>query len=280
MNGITFNVDPRLVVAIAGAETTFGRNYVTCPATGFNAWSWFWPNITNCAADGFSSYAVGIQNVTHQMRLYFNRGLTTIPTIGKTYCTRGCGSWVSLVTSFYAQLGGDTIDLKYITLNGSWAGNAIFNDGSGPETVPISASFTVTPDSITGTVVFTEPNDSADVNTLTYQVTGPSSFTLNSTNVNATGSVTVTSSNGQAQLSGTGSDNEQSSGTGTLNFVVSHAPSDVGSLLLQAKTTITDPDDGTSTGTGSLKISSDQTQISGTAQNSDGSTVSWSATKQ
>jgi membrane-bound lytic murein transglycosylase B len=39
-NGIEFDVDPRLVIAIAGAETTFGTN-MGCNAV-FNAWSWFW----------------------------------------------------------------------------------------------------------------------------------------------------------------------------------------------------------------------------------------------
>lgn len=38
-NGLKFDVDPRLVIAIAGAETTFATN-MGCNAP-FNAWSWF-----------------------------------------------------------------------------------------------------------------------------------------------------------------------------------------------------------------------------------------------
>jgi len=44
-NGIEFDVDPRLVIAIAGAETTFGTN-MGCNAV-FNAWSWFWNDPIN-----------------------------------------------------------------------------------------------------------------------------------------------------------------------------------------------------------------------------------------
>ncbi|MBI3573280.1 MAG: hypothetical protein HY092_03720 [Candidatus Kerfeldbacteria bacterium] len=38
--GRQWNIDPRLVIAIAGQETTFGTN-LGCN-TQYNAWSWFW----------------------------------------------------------------------------------------------------------------------------------------------------------------------------------------------------------------------------------------------
>jgi hypothetical protein len=53
--GLKYVVDPRLVVAIAGAESSFGTNWVNCPQSGFNAWSWFYN--ANCANSPFASFA-------------------------------------------------------------------------------------------------------------------------------------------------------------------------------------------------------------------------------
>ena len=112
-NGISFQVDPRLVVAIAGAETRFGTD-MSCNAS-FNAWSWFWKNPDACGDNSVSSWDEGIYWVTRQMWLYFTRdGLTTIPKIGAKYCAEGCENWVPLVTQFYHnELGGDTTDLGF-----------------------------------------------------------------------------------------------------------------------------------------------------------------------
>jgi len=115
-SGVANNVDPRLIVAIAGAETTFGTNWGLCSPTSYNAWSWFYNRSgTNaCTNSTFSSYAQGIQKVTSGIRrLYLNRNLNTIPLIGSVYCASGCGSWIPSVTTYYTNLGGDTSDLTF-----------------------------------------------------------------------------------------------------------------------------------------------------------------------
>ncbi len=106
-SGISNNVDPRLIVGIAGAESTFGTNWGACPSSGFNAWSWFWSG-SGCATSPFSSYAEGISVVTKGIRRgYLNKGYTTIGLIQSHYCASGCQDWVKNVTGPYLDLHGD-----------------------------------------------------------------------------------------------------------------------------------------------------------------------------
>lgn len=91
-----YDIDPRLVVAIAGAETTFGLHQ----CTDNNAWNWF--HHRTCPQSPFTSYQEGAEHVTRFLRLsYLNRGYDTIELIRYKYCATGCDNWVHLVTAFH-----------------------------------------------------------------------------------------------------------------------------------------------------------------------------------
>jgi hypothetical protein len=269
-DALLYNVDPRLIVAIAGAESSFGTRWVNCPASGFNAWSWFYNG--NCPNSPFSSFASGIDTVTKFMRRsYLNKGRTTIALIGQRYCASGCQNWAPNVTTYYSQLGGDTSDLAFISIVGQWTGTATLTDETGTQTLQVSASFSISGNTLSGTVAVTEPGDVADINTITYQAITPNSFSLNN-NANpvvTTASGTVTVSPGQAVIAGNGSDNDptdQSTGVGSLTLI--HG------LMMSGKVTVTEPD-GQTTGNGIITISPDGKTLSGNAQVSDGSSVNW-----
>ncbi len=111
-NGRTFNVDPSLVVAIAGQETSFGLH--TCCSRNNNAWNWFWCYADNscagqpCQHSPFDSWGSGIKTVSKYIRKsYISHGYNTIALIGHKYCIDNCSAWVGGVTRFYTQLGGD-----------------------------------------------------------------------------------------------------------------------------------------------------------------------------
>jgi hypothetical protein len=274
-NSVMYNVDPRLVAAIAGAESSFGTKWVNCPASGFNAWSWFYNG--TCAKSPFASYSAGIATVSKFMRRsYLNKGRTSIALIGKRYCASGCQNWVPNVTNFYTQMGGETSDLAFVSFIGQWSGTATLTDETGTETLQVSATFTISGDTLSGTVAITEPGNDPDLNTITYQALTPTAFSLenSATPASISGNGTVTVSPGKAVLAGSGQDDDptdQSTGAGSMTIT--------NGLTMSGSVTTTEPD-GQNTGTGTLTISADGKTLTGSASVTDGSTVKWTVTRQ
>lgn len=109
-SGYNHNIDQRLLIAIAGAETQFATDGSCCLARR-NAWNW---NGGCGGCSNFTSYAHGVMVVTDGLRrLYFNTGLDTIPEIASIYTQTQRQIWINNVTTFYTRIGGDTGNLRY-----------------------------------------------------------------------------------------------------------------------------------------------------------------------
>ena len=97
--GRKYGVDPRLVVAISGIESSFGTRIMGA----HNAWGWG-------PGKPFSSWEEGISAVTQGLRSgYLDRGLTTPGQIVKRYAPASDGNdetnWAKTVESFMQELG-------------------------------------------------------------------------------------------------------------------------------------------------------------------------------
>jgi len=114
-----WRVDPRLLVAIAGGETSFGKAG-RGPAV-FNAWG-IGPG------RAYDSWADGIDGAAQLLRQnYLNDGLHSISAIQQKWAPLGAGNdprnlnsnWTRVNGSFYSQLGGDVADVTK-----GWRGGA------------------------------------------------------------------------------------------------------------------------------------------------------------
>ena len=112
--GQTYGVDPAFLVAISGAETSFGQflyseNGDQCT---YNAFNWFygptWPQ------SDFGSWDEAIGRVAQGLagELYYGVGLFSVEAIAPKYCPDGTGNWISNVMSFMTQLGGNPADTR------------------------------------------------------------------------------------------------------------------------------------------------------------------------
>ena len=112
--GQAYGVDPAFLVAIAGAETSFGQllyaeNGDQCT---YNAFNWFygptWPQ------SDFGTWEEAIGRVSQGLagELYYGVGLFSVEAIAPKYCPDGTGNWISNVTSFMVQLGGNPADTR------------------------------------------------------------------------------------------------------------------------------------------------------------------------
>jgi len=144
--GEQYGVDPTFLVAISGAETSFGQllysqNGDECT---YNAFNWFfgptWPQ------SDFSSWGDGISRVAQGLAgpLYYGAGLYSVDAIAPRYCPDGTANWVTNVTAFMTALGGNPADTRLfapspsppsvqpglIALNGSvWLGSGPYEVG-------------------------------------------------------------------------------------------------------------------------------------------------------
>ena len=115
-NGQQYAIDPRLIVAISGAETSFAtaKCHSTPVVETHNAWNWFWCYASGtcgndvCGNSPFDSWGSGIKTLSKFLRKnYINKGYNTVPLIRSKYCTAGCDYWVSNVTRFLQEMNGD-----------------------------------------------------------------------------------------------------------------------------------------------------------------------------
>ena len=113
--GLEHGVDPAFLVAVAGAESTFGR-LLYAPGgdqATFNAFNWFYASPRQ--ASDFSSWEEAIHRVAQGIagELYYGSGLVSVGAIGPRYCPEGTGAWLNNVTMFMVRLGGDPADTRY-----------------------------------------------------------------------------------------------------------------------------------------------------------------------
>lgn len=83
-------LDWKLVAAIAGVESTFGKHI---PTNSFNAWGW---GVFTGAVDGihFKDWKDGITQVSEGLRYnYIDKGAETIEQMGRIYAASPAWSW-------------------------------------------------------------------------------------------------------------------------------------------------------------------------------------------
>ncbi len=94
-----FQLDWKLVAAIAGAESTFGKHI---PSNSFNAWGWAVYTGRQTGAV-FTSWEEGIAVVSRGLREgYLNEGLTTPEQIGRRYAASH--AWPKSVRFFIGKI--------------------------------------------------------------------------------------------------------------------------------------------------------------------------------
>jgi hypothetical protein len=98
-----YQLDWKLVAAIAGVESTFGKHV---PSNSFNAWGWAVFTGQQSGAT-FRSWERGIALVSQGIReKYLNDGLTSVEQIGRRYASSR--AWPNSVRFFIAKIEGFT----------------------------------------------------------------------------------------------------------------------------------------------------------------------------
>jgi len=109
-SGQRWRVDPRLAVAISGAESNFGN--ILCGPN--NAWGWSCPN----SPGEFDTWDQGIETITRGLRNYYlDEGRTSVALIQQKWAPSGAANdptglnnhWVTNVSKFLGELGGSPV---------------------------------------------------------------------------------------------------------------------------------------------------------------------------
>lgn len=112
-SAVRYNIDPRLIVAISGAESTFG--VITCAP--YNAWGYGCPN----GPVHFASWADAIDTVAHGLRAnYLDDGLTSVAAIHLRYAPPAAANdptglnyaWPVNVSRFLVEQGGNPANVE------------------------------------------------------------------------------------------------------------------------------------------------------------------------
>lgn len=113
--GAEHGVDPAFLVAVAGAESSFGLflysshgDSATC-----NAFNWFFTSTWSEADFGSWEEAIAAVAAGIAGELYYGSGLYSVAEIGPRYCPDGTGEWLTNVTLFMERLGGDPGDTRW-----------------------------------------------------------------------------------------------------------------------------------------------------------------------
>jgi len=94
------NLDWKLVAAIAGTESTFGKHI---PRGSYNAWGWGIPTGAQSGL-GFTDWEQGIATVSEGLaKNYFGRGAKTLYDVGWIYAANGI-SWGNHTRFFIEQI--------------------------------------------------------------------------------------------------------------------------------------------------------------------------------
>ena len=122
--GKQYAIDPRFIVAITAAETSYAtaKCHSTPVVNTHNAWNWFccYSNDScgsdSCVNSTFDTWGSGIETLSKFMRKnYVNKGYTSVTLIASKYCTSGCENWIPNVTSSLKEMNGDPNNLTLST---------------------------------------------------------------------------------------------------------------------------------------------------------------------
>jgi hypothetical protein len=107
-SGAQYNIDPRLFVSLAGAETGFGTNIT---AGQFNAFNVLYHGLNS----PFASFQSAINSVGHSLTNPRNGyDFTNTATLYGHYCSgAGCSAGLKNVNTFMSQQGANTSALHY-----------------------------------------------------------------------------------------------------------------------------------------------------------------------